>query len=65
MISCYICIVIVKEIHTNSKNTIGGHIFKKMLEDKIAITTHIKNGGRLSDLKDKFKFAKPLPIKGK
>jgi hypothetical protein len=57
--------VIGKEIHTKSKDTIGGHIFKKMLEDKITISTHIQNGGRLSDLKDKFKFAKPLSTKGK
>jgi hypothetical protein len=54
--------VIAKEINSKSKNTIGGHIFKKMLEDKIAISTHIQNGGKLSDLKDKYKFAKPISI---
>jgi hypothetical protein len=57
--------VIVDEINIKSKNTIGGHIFKKMLEDKIAISAHLQNGGKLSDLKDKYKFAKPLQIKGK
>ncbi len=57
--------MLTKEINTKSKNTVGGHIFKQMLEDKNAISTHLKNGGKLSDLKDKFKFAKPLPIKGK
>jgi hypothetical protein len=54
--------VIVEEINIKSKNTIGGHIFKKMLEDKIAISTHLQNGGKLSDLKDKYKFAKPFSI---
>lgn len=57
--------MIIKEVNTKSKNTIGGHIFKQMLEDKNAISTHLKNGGKLSDLKDKFKFAKPLSIKRK
>jgi hypothetical protein len=57
--------VLTKKINTKSKNTIGGHIFKQMLEDKNAISTHLKNGGKLSDLKDKFKFATPLQIKGK
>lgn len=46
----------IKE-HLNSK---GAHIFKKMLDDKNAITTHLKNGGKLSDLKNKYKFVKPL-----
>ena len=43
--------------HLNSK---GAHIFKKMLEDKNAISKHLKNGGKLSDLKTKYKFVKPL-----
>jgi hypothetical protein len=41
-------------------NSKGAHIFKKMLEDKNAITEHLKKGGKLSDLKTKYKFVKPL-----
>jgi hypothetical protein len=61
----YIYKVIVQEINTKPKNTIGGHIFKQILEDKNAISMHLKNGGKLSDLKDKYKFAKPISIKRK
>ena len=46
----------IKE-HLNSK---GASVFKKMLEDKNAITIHLKNGGKLADLKNKCKFVKPL-----
>jgi hypothetical protein len=49
-------------IKSNSK---GAAIFKKMLEDKQAIATHLQNGGKLSDLKDKYSFVKPLSITGK
>jgi hypothetical protein len=45
-------------------NSKGAAIFKKMLDDKKAIREHIKNGGKISDLKDKFSFAKPVSIKG-
>jgi hypothetical protein len=51
-----------KEAYTKSKNTFGGYIFKKMLEDKNAISTHLQNGRALSDLKDTIKFAKPISI---
>lgn len=54
-----------EKINTKPKDSIGGQIFKKMLEDKITITTHLQNGGKLSDLKDNYKFAKPISIKGK
>ena len=47
-----------------SSNSKGAAIFKKMLDDKKAIREHIKNGGKISDLKDKFPFVKPVPIKG-
>lgn len=48
-------------ISTNSK---GAAIFKKMLEDKKAISAHLQKGGKLSELKGKFSFVKPLSIKG-
>ena len=43
--------------HLNSK---GAHIFKQMQEDKNAISKHLKNGGKLADLKTNYKFVKPL-----
>ena len=45
-------------------NSKGSAIFKKMLEDKRAIHEHLKNGGKLTDLKDKYNFALPLSLKG-
>lgn len=45
-------------------NSKGAAIFRKMLEDKNAIREHIKKGGRISDLKDKYSFAKPVSVKG-
>jgi hypothetical protein len=47
-----------------ASNSKGAAIFKKMLDDKKAIREHIKNGGKISDLKDKFSFVKPVSIKG-
>ena len=41
-------------------NSKGASIFKKMLEDKKAIQQYIQKGGKLSDLKNKYKFVKPL-----
>lgn len=51
----------VNNISSNSK---GASIFKKMLEDKMAISAHLQKGGKLSDLKGKFNFVKPLSITG-
>ena len=50
------------EIKTNKakSNSKGALIFKKILEDKKAIHDHLLNGGKLSDLKDKYKFANPV-----
>jgi hypothetical protein len=45
-------------------NSKGASIFKKMLEDKKAIHQHLQNGGKLSDLKNKYRFVKPLPTSG-
>lgn len=45
-------------------NSKGASIFKKMLEDKKAIHQHLKNGGKLDDLKNKYRFVKPLPTSG-
>jgi hypothetical protein len=43
----------------------GAAIFKKMIADKKAISEHIRKGGKISDLKEKCKFAKLLSITGK
>ncbi len=51
-----------KKMTLNSK---GASIFKKMLDDKTAIQAHIRNGGKISDLKNKFRFAKPVHSSGK
>ncbi len=40
-------------------------IFKKMIEDKRAIHNHIQRGGKISELKGKFNFGKPLSINRK
>jgi len=51
------------ETHKNIEkklNSKGAAIFKKMLDDKKAISEHLKNGGKLTDLKDKYHFLDPL-----
>ncbi|MEO8761186.1 MAG: hypothetical protein ABI388_07700 [Bacteroidia bacterium] len=50
-----------EEKNTNTLNSKGASILKKMLEDKKAIHEHLQQGGKLSDLKNKYKFVKPLP----
>jgi hypothetical protein len=35
-----------------------------MLEDKNAIHQHLQQGGKLADLKNKYRFVKPLPTSG-
>ena len=54
-----------KEKISPSSNSRGAAIFKKMIEDKRAIREHIQKGGKISDLKEKFNFVKPLSITGK
>jgi hypothetical protein len=49
------------KIPLNSK---GAPIFKKMLEDKKAIHRHLQKGGKLADLKNKYRFVKPLSTSG-
>ncbi len=44
-------------------NSKGAAIFKKILQDKKVINAHIRKGGKLSDLKDKYNFATPISIK--
>ena len=41
-------------------NSKGAAIFKKMLDDKREIHQHLMNGGKLTDLKDKYHFLDPL-----
>ncbi len=45
-------------------NSKGASIFKKMLEDKKTIHQHLQNGGKLADLKNKYRFVKPLSTSG-
>ena len=45
-------------------NSKGAPIFKKMLEDKRAIHQHLQKGGKLADLKNKYRFVKPLSTSG-
>ena len=54
-----------KETILSATSSKGAAIFKKMIADKKAISEHIRKGGKISDLKEKFKFAKPLSITGK
>jgi len=49
------------KIITPTLNSKGASIFKKMLEDKRAIHQHLQKGGNLSELKNKYRFVKPLP----
>jgi len=46
--------------HKQVSNSKGAFIFKKILEDKKAIHEHLLHGGKLSDLKDQYKFANPV-----
>jgi hypothetical protein len=55
----------VKKINTGTKSSKGANIFKKILDDKKAISAHLQKGGKLSDLKNEFKFVKPLSVTGK
>jgi hypothetical protein len=48
----------------NTSSSKGAVVFRKMLEDKSAIHEHLKRGGKISDLKGKYHFVKPVSIKG-
>jgi hypothetical protein len=54
-----------KETIATSTNSKGATIFKKMIEDKKAIREHIRGGGKIDDIKEKFNFVKPLSITSK
>jgi hypothetical protein len=45
-------------------NSKGAAIFQKMLHDKVTISEHLKKGGKIRDIKDKFHFVKTVSIKG-
>ena len=49
-----------ESLYKKTDNSKGAHIFKKMLEDKRLISETLRNGGKLSDLKDRINFAKPI-----
>lgn len=53
-----------KETIITSTSSKGAAFFKKMIEDKKAIREHIQKGGKLADIKEKFKFVKPLSFTG-
>jgi hypothetical protein len=42
----------------------GASIFKRMLDEKNEIHQHLRKGGVLADLKDKFNFANPIYFRG-
>ena len=44
-------------------NSKGAAIFRKMLDDKNTVRPHLKTGGKISDLKDKFNLVKIASIK--
>jgi len=48
-----------------TSNSRGASIFKKIVEDKKAIHEHIRKGGKIADLKEKFNFVKPISSSGK
>ena len=56
----YIVLIIMEKETITPKfaNSKGAAIFKKMLEDKKAISKHIEEGGKLSDLKGKLNLPK-------
>jgi hypothetical protein len=54
-----------KKTISSTSNSKGSAIFKKMIEDKKAIHEHIKKGGKIADLKEKFNFVKPISTTGK
>lgn len=50
---------------SSSSNSRGASIFKKILDDKKSIHEHIRKGGKIADLKEKFNFVKPMSASGK
>ena len=54
-----------KQAIQSAASSKGAPIFKKMIEDKKAISRHIQKGGKISDLKGKFNFVNPLSITSK
>ena len=51
-----------EKLYKKTDNSKGAHIFKKMLEDKRLISETLRNGGNLSDLKDRINFVTPLSL---
>jgi hypothetical protein len=49
-----------KGFNISPSSSKGASIFKKMIEDKKSIHEHLQKGGKISDLKDKFNFVKPV-----
>ena len=43
----------------NPSDSKGAEAFQRMMEDQKVIRAHLKKGGKLTDLTDKFKFLDP------
>jgi hypothetical protein len=54
----------ISSIIQNTANSKGAAIFKQMLEDKKAVSEHLKKGGKIADLKGKINLVKTVSIKG-
>ncbi len=49
----------------NKPNSKGAAIFKKMLDDKRAISAHLQKGGHISEIAEQYKIVKIVSIFGK
>ncbi len=54
-----------KILNLPKSNPKGAAYFKRMLDEKNIIHQHLKQGGNLSELKDKFNFVNPLSFRNK
>jgi hypothetical protein len=54
-----------KVLNSPKSHAEGATYFKRMLDEKNVIHEHLKQGGRLSDLKGKFNFVDPLSLSDK
>jgi hypothetical protein len=49
-----------KATYSKTYNSKGGHILKKMLEDKQAIFAHFRKGGTIEEIKHLYNFVAPI-----
>ena len=62
-ISYLVIVMKVTAAILKNANSKGAAIFRKILDDKNTVRPHLKTGGKISDLKDKFNLAKIASIK--